>query len=388
MNVVTRVLDLEERAQKAAAILKSRQRISEAEFSQIYSLTYPHMQPSEADILLQMGQRMHAEVVKAELGPHMEKIYRIANDYLGFEQVDSGRYAAEPGLHRHLWDTAWRANMLGLPLNTRMVALLHDVPEFAGYGIPQTVEALKKIGNYINEYSLEDLASMTDFSAVIMRDFFRTMQKKGKSLNDVDHAGILRAKEARTMKAPIMQSAAVPKYIFGLVNAAYSAALENIGTAIEALHEPKKRLVPVTAASGVDWVMDEAIARANVGYAAGIYEHSKEKFMEGKDQYDTVLLVKALAHIDRLRTTMGDFARTERATREAMNFTQNLDRMLDDLTAPGIVNNYLVFLSMALKTETINLLRQETENFSRRPDTTARYAATFLDKRLQMAKSL
>ncbi len=379
-------VDLENLTGTASRLLSKEELLSDAELAQVKAIVYPHLNPSQADVRLQTGQSMSSQTVEEELGEGMRIPYVIINDYLGFRNSNTTKYATEPGLNRHLWDSAFRAQLMGLPLSVRAAAFAHDVPEFMVQGVVEAVQTINQLISYMPLRVVTDVALMTDFGAIIARDLFKTAQKKHSDLKEDDYAGILAKKRERTMENSAVQQSPLLRELQPVFTEAYEEAKRATISAINALHHPEDRLVPVTAASGPDWIMQEAVARINSSYNDLLLSYTISQLGKGAPEYDCVLVVKAIAHIDRMRTTMGDFSKVEKSSRKAINFVERLDSMISHVEANGRVNNRLHFLSRALKTEMLELLGQETANFSRRPDTTARYAGSILEERLAHVK--
>lgn len=380
--IETKNLNLEELAEMAAKLLSIRDRpLNDEELAAVHACVYPHFDPYPADIRLQTGQIMPPAVVEAELGADMKRVYAILESQFSFRRVGAKQHAPSAELRRHLWDSAFKAHLMGLPLEVRMAALMHELPEYMASEVPLALSIIDKIrdGFEKGEKVANYVMHMTDFGAIVVRDVFRrigTNDSNGTADSDAYNSMVDRRLAALRDDSP--DSPAEVKQAYGVAKVA-------IRDALAAARAPSKRVVPVTADSP-NWLLDEAIARVNPSYAKSVYNRAREMVDDEKPDYDAILLVSAIASIDGLRTTMGGFSKIEQASREAMNLLPGLHRMVMVLERSDIHNNALLFLTRALTTEAFGLLEQEVGNFERRPDTTARYGARLLKERFDQLR--
>ncbi len=373
-------LNLEELTSRAENLLKKGALLSPEELATVYDCVYPFIDPDAADIELQTGRKMPLRVATHELGKGMDIIYGHLEDVFSFQTSNKLRFVESPGLRRHLWDTAFRARLMGLPPNVRIAALAHDLPEYRAHNLLEASEVIHGLGKYFKGDIITHIARMTDFSAVLIRDVFDSANGGPANATEASCRRILESRERGINHD--YNATRVGTDLVALMSPSFSVVGRAVCDALKAREHENGKLVPVTASSVSDWIVQEALARANPFYARSVYAYAQEALKHDQSDYDSALLIKGLAHIDRLRTHMGDFSAIERASREAITFIDCLDGILAELNARAIVNNPLYFVLSVLKFEVTDLLRAESVNFARRSDTTSRYGGTILLNRL------
>ncbi len=367
---------LEARTSEAARLLQEEGRwLTPEELKQVYASIYPKLKtPSTGDkLLLQPGLRMTQEVIAAELGPDMVKPYQLLEEHFLFQYAGQRLHALDPSLRRHLWDTAYRAHLMGLPLETRLAAVMHDLPEFKSRSLSEAFRTLKQIEENFGPVTAKYVSEMTDFEAIMVREVFYTIQRNGSKDKSAKHYCTIF--EERTAK--------IGKNQRELLGNRCEAVKQALKQAFDNRTSPSKQLVHVTADAASEWLEREVLARTDLPYVNQTYEYARKRLENGEQGYDTTPIIKAIAHIDRLRTTMGGFLAIEQASRKSLDFLPRLEKMLTVLRNSGIVNNNLHFLSAALKTELYRALDRATVYFYGTPDTTARTPAKVMNERLE-----
>lgn len=347
------------------------------ELQQTYLEVYPRIPPNRSDTNLQIGKRMSPSDVEKDLGQDMVKPYSVLEERFGFHYAGARQHALNHAIRRHLWDTAFRAQKMGQPLEVRLAAIMHDLIEFKARETDAAFKLVNEISQHFEQRVGEYVVAMADLGAIIAREVFYEVERNGKTgSRDCPLTYIETLARIRLSKK-------------GKLNGAGEEVKSEVGTALRGAFKatPEKRIVPVTAALGSGLLVNEVIARLHPGYVNRLYQRVRAQLEHGDPNYYVIPLVKALAHIDRLRTTMGDFSLIEQASRRSANFLQLMpDRLIDVLDRSSMVDNRLYFLSIAMKTELVGLLRQEAQNFGRRPDTTSQVAASILKGRLAAAE--
>ncbi len=341
--------------------------LSKEEIRLLYNSVFPRMAtPGRWDIRLQKGKLLPAQAVDEELGQDMRHTYNYLVEEFGF--LDAGKRPHNPrmDLPRHLWDTTYRAQLMGLDLETRQIALMHSLLEYKARGLGEAVKYLGKIRSEFGNVVAEGVKDLTFWDAILLDHFMYYARRNGKRTNEGywDILSKITAIAEKQKIHPMLERAPIPK--------------------------SKQRLIPVDLSDG-DLDYREAKTRLHAQYAHDIYQISRaklESMYENGQNYDNRLLIlAALCSIDKLRTADGR-GEVERVTRESLDLLVNIGIMDDLIQNSGILNNALSLVNATLKTELLIELDQRTKEARDRRDTTFATYAEFLAQRLTKARAL
>ncbi len=377
---------LEARTSEAARLLQERGRLlTPEELKGAYLVVFPPVVTSKWDDDLNAGKNMPEEAVREELGQDMVELFNHLASKYHFYSVGLRDHAKDPKAYAHLWNTAWRANLMGLPTLAKLAVLMHELPETKSRGLGEAQDLLNRIGSdkgfkWMGQRLEEIIKVITDYPSVIIDHVGYCSKRNGTKgcytlLQSLEGA-VNQSKEASMMKLHGSEKAKA-EYAYQAV----ISALKNLSrTATDA----SKRIIPPqlvdvphppTNKQGMppDYIKNELKAAVNVAYVDALFKSAKDMLKREVPNEDYWIPVAAmtLSHIDRVRT-MKTSAEVEKASREAANFLQRMDNFMKFLEQSEIVNNPLYFLNAALKTELLRELKGQTDFLRHRPDSAFR----------------
>lgn len=347
--------------------------ITQDEMRFVYQNVYPRAQLTEADQKLQRRQVMAAEAVSAELGLDMQSSYEWLVENAGFQNAGDRPHNTYTDLPRHLWDTAYRAQLMGLKLPDRQLALMHSLPEYKARGLTEARRFISAVKTEFGEDIASGLELLADWGGILVDHLRYRVEQIGDSGRLKSESSSLeylkRRLEAISRKEEKTQ---------------VEATLERVLR----LHGAKDRLVPLELADNLIYPEAKArLHRAHVDSLATAAIAQTKKQGQTQSYATTSLVVKGLCLIDRLRTADGA-AQTEKVTRETADFLPRLDAAVSYLHGKKSVNNPLEFVTAALKTEFLMELEQRTAQARSMRDTRFRTVADLLEERLVEATRL
>ncbi len=326
----------------------------------VYQNVYPKTVLTEADQRLQRGQVMSAEAVASELGADMQPIYDYLVGKVHFLKVGNRPHNAYADLSRHLWDTAYRAQLMGLPLSQRQLALIHSLPEYVARGLVEARRFVAAIRGNFGENVADGLERLTDWDGILVDHLRYFVERIGSNGN----SGSLENLKKRLAKISTKdERGRVVETLEDVLKLPASSAGSN------------RRLIPLELADSP--IYPEAKARLHAVYV--------DRLVETSDYDGTSLVVKSLCLIDRLRTVDG-VVQVEKITRETADFLPRLDEMLELLHRHKTVNNVLEFVAAALKTEFLIELDQRAAQARGMRDTRFASFTDLLGSRLASAR--
>ncbi len=341
----------------------------------VYGAVFKEDIPTKRDMQIQRDEPMSAVAVKEDLGEEMQATYNYLVEAQKFLSAGKRPHNFDDGLLRHLWETAHITNVIGCPIETKQLALVHSLVEHKARGLPEARTCIGRVREGVGGKLADNLDAFTDRYAILL-DVVEYKIKKTGNLNNVgkktNHSSwekILEKQGGYDKEAKLM------------VNSALEAAVKRSGS--------KDRLIPAELTKGPD-TYKEARAILHRSYVERLYRTSRKVLEDtyGKKEVysNPLLVVKAVCLIDRLRTA-NERLEIEKATRETLDFLPFLDTMRGLLENSEIVDNQLAFFNASLKAELLTELDQRTiEAKSRRDQTTVAGFANLLESRLLAAR--
>ncbi len=365
------------------------------ELARVYAVIFPAKIRSKWDNLLNEGRDMPKEAVRDELGPDMLEPYEHLVSSYKFQSVGKRQHAKDPALLRHLWNCAWRAELMGLPLETKLATLMHELPEHKARGVDEAYKIIHHIKSDATFGKLgptlaDVLDSITDYDAIAVDHTGHCLHRNGT-------AGGREALEAIARSVSQSKEALKEKkskaYVF----------YDNVWAAVNKLKTTmgsmEKRVIP-PALSGEQhslnsldaevvygYICDELKACLNPVYVARIFKVAREMLENGSQNAYMLPAIRALSHMDKLRT-MDSRREVEKATREAMTFAEKFGSLIKVLECSDIFDNRLYFLNAALQTELHKELGIQAELLEGRPDTAFAETARLTRLRNETARKL
>jgi len=340
------------------------------ELKLVYQGVFPRIaKPSKWDLMLQRRQAMPQKAVEEELGRDMQETYKCLVEEQNFLDVGARPHNQYVDLSRHLWDTAYRAGVMGLGLEIRQIALMHSLLDYKARGLEEAKTLFNNLKNKFGYEVASGIEMLTFWDAILLDHLAYTTNKNG-GFKAREYDGLL---------------ITLQKISKGYDSTNVRTVL---GEVTKLAFNSKKRVIPAELTEG-DLVYREARARLNRGYSERLYLASRqalEHSYQNSKKYDNrIMVVEALCIIDKLRTADG-ITQVERITREALDFLPYLDRMLNLLQHSDIINNNMALVTVALKAELLIELYQKTSEAGSRRDTAFRSYASLLDGRLSTAR--
>jgi len=343
------------------------------ELTLAYENVFPTLSPSEEDTKLREGRMMDENAVSTELGPDMwEKYVWLVSD-MNFLDAGKRLHNKDPQLERHLWDVSYRTNLMGMPLETRQLALVHSLPEYRARGLEEAKkDCLQSIRERLGERVTSGLeASLLDWDGMLVDHLrYRIAQIGGTSSTSQkylqERLGDISTKEERKNVSRIVDD------VIKLSQAS-----------------DKNRLVPIAVTEG-DYIHPEMKARAHKLYVEKLFRSERRKLRrsggKASPQYNCApFLVKGLCLIDRLRTADG-MAPIEKVTREVTDFLPWFDTIIAYHQQTNRVNNPLLFVSRALQAEFLTEMHREAVYYQMARDTAVTSLGDVLARRFNSAR--
>lgn len=351
-------------------LLTSDRWINTDELKLVYQGVFPRVaEQSRWDLRLQRRERMPQKAVDEELGNDMRATYQHLVEEQNLLNSGTRPHNGYVDLPTHLWDTAYRAWVMGLDLETRQTALMHSLLDYKARGLEEARMILHSLRNQFGHDVASGIDTLTFWDAILLDHLAHSMNKIG-GVKARENGGYLTT---------------LQKISRGYERANVKTVLGEVATLAP---NSKKRVIPTELTEG-DLVYREARARLHRGYSEKLYSASRQA-LEDPDQkgenYDNpIMVVEALCLIDKLRTADG-INQVERITRESLDFLPHLGNMLNLLQNSNIINNNLALVTAALKAELLTELDQRTSEARGRRDNTFGSYASLLETRLLIAR--
>lgn len=383
-------------------LLSEERWLTREELREVYAFVYPTTVKSAWDSLLNAGNAMPVEAVKAELGADIVKAYEQLVSKYKLPFVGERKHSNDPKLFRHLWNSAWRASLMGLPLEARLAALMHELPEHRARGVDEANKIISEISKDAafdkqgQKGNVEKLGPkianlldiLTDYEAIAVDHVGHCLNRNGTRGNIEIMDALLESVEQSIRMLKEKKSKAAPFY------ERVKGSLKDLQKTANSVD--KRVIHPAFMGIAYDlrmpgkefygYLRNELKAALNPGYVKRLFSETRKMLEEGKQDYYIVPAIRAISHIDKVRTTNN--SEFEKATREAMTFLGGLGMLMPVLDKSRIYNNVLYFLNEALKTELLRELGTQVSAQVRRPDTALAAASQIILGRYTQADEL
>ncbi|MBI2137243.1 hypothetical protein HYU12_01855 [Candidatus Woesearchaeota archaeon] len=369
------MVTLEQTVETARDLLAVRNHwLSDEELRRVYEAVYPSQKLTDSDMSLQNNEIQLREKADAELGDRMYETYLCLVDNFNFLQSGNREHNPFSGMSRHLWETAYRTNLMGMPFEVKELALMHSLPEHNGRGLSEAKKEIDNLAdNFQGHHLREPLRLHANWHGMLVDHLNLRMSRIAGSNHTVSKKPVNGSAKLETMTNTLCR-----------ISVGYdeerSAVQRQLKTVVMLSPDSKERLVPLVVVDN-QRLYPEVRARVHRNYMTELFNGATECLRKGHDYWSNVLIVKGLCFIDRIRTTNSDAA-VEKVTRESMEFLSRLDVIERLIKRRGLVDNPLAFVNAALKTELLIELKQKAGEARRRRDNAMVTYATVLERRL------
>ncbi|MBI2145391.1 hypothetical protein HYU18_03660 [Candidatus Woesearchaeota archaeon] len=373
------IAKLEELADSKDGLTRRDRWMTPAELRVAYSAIYHDMPPGKWDGNFQQKRPMPPEAIDAELGPDMAETYQFLVREFAFHHLGERMHNTFEGLGAHYWNIAFRAALMGLPLQVRQLALTHSIPEHKGRGILEARRTIKRLTTEFGSEVGTNIDALVFEQGIIVDHLFHNLRRGG---NDIHKKPFEYLRER-----------------LNDVRDGYPAhdIEEALREAMKLSPDSKGRIVPLLVAGELP-LHAETRARLHRAYAkklndanwAQLIQRDPYKDREVQQHDHAILVIKSLCFIDRIRTASE--ATIERVSREAMDFIPFLDEMLAELhlrdsSQNRLIYNPLEFVASALKTELLREVGSIMTSVANRRESSFKQLGGILATRYAQAES-